>query len=55
MSFGIDVNILLYATDVDSPLHPRAAAFLQTCAEDGAVFCLAWVISHTIGIRQRRT
>ncbi len=43
MSFGIDVNILLYASDQSSPQHGRAAGFLQSCAADGQVFCLAWL------------
>lgn len=43
MSFGIDVNILLYASDRDSPLHQKAAAFLEKCAGEGEVFCLAWM------------
>lgn len=43
MSFGIDVNILLYASDRASPLHARASAFLQGCAEGREVFCIAWI------------
>ena len=43
MSFGIDVNILLYASDSDCPEHDRAAGFLRRCASDGQVFCLAWI------------
>ena len=43
MSFGIDVNILLYASDSSSPLHDRAAEFLQRCATGREVFCVAWV------------
>ena len=43
MSFGIDVNILLYASDQSSPLNPKAAAFLKQCADDRRVFCLAWL------------
>jgi uncharacterized protein len=43
MSFGIDVNILLYASDDSSPLHRKAAAFLEQCAAGREVFCLAWV------------
>jgi len=43
MSFGIDVNILLYASDQGSPQHVRAAGFLQSCAAGGQVFCLAWL------------
>lgn len=42
MSFGVDVNLLLYASDQSSPQHARASAFLQSCAADGQVFCLAW-------------
>jgi uncharacterized protein len=43
MSFGIDVNILLYASDAASPRHPRATAFLTHCATAGEVFCVAWL------------
>ena len=43
MSFGIDVNILLYASDESSPLHGKAAEFLSRCATGREVFCLAWV------------
>jgi toxin-antitoxin system PIN domain toxin len=42
MSFGIDVNILLYASDEGSPLHGKASAFLHRCASGREVFCLAW-------------
>jgi toxin-antitoxin system PIN domain toxin len=43
MSFGIDVNLLLYASDDSSPHHRKAADFLKQCAADREVFCLAWV------------
>jgi hypothetical protein len=43
MSFGIDVNILLYASDAGSPLHDKAAEFLQRCANGREAFCVAWV------------
>jgi toxin-antitoxin system PIN domain toxin len=43
VSFGIDVNLLLYASDQSSPQHARATAFLQRCAQEGQVFCLAWL------------
>lgn len=43
MSFGIDVNILLYASDKGSPLHEKAADFLHGCVSGREVFCLAWV------------
>jgi uncharacterized protein len=43
MSFAIDVNILLYASDVSSPSHQKATSFLQRCAAGREIFCLAWV------------
>ncbi|MFG5408121.1 TA system VapC family ribonuclease toxin [Piscinibacter sakaiensis] len=43
VSFGIDVNLLLYASDEGSPQHARAAGFLAACAGSGQVFCLAWL------------
>ena len=43
MSFGVDVNILLYASDDSSPLHAKATHFLQACASEREVFCLAWL------------
>lgn len=43
MSFGIDVNILLYASDRSSPLHLKAAAFLQATVAGSEVFCIAWL------------
>ncbi len=43
MSFGIDVNILLYASDTNSPQHEKAAAFLERSAGGDEVFCLAWL------------
>jgi hypothetical protein len=48
MSLGIDVNILLYASDASSPLHEKAAEFLCRRANGREIFCLAWetVISY---------
>ncbi len=43
MSFAVDVNILLYASDARSPMNPKATAFLARCAANREVFCLAWV------------
>jgi uncharacterized protein len=43
MSYAIDVNILLYASDAESLLHGAASAFLQECVRRREVFCLAWV------------
>lgn len=43
MSFAIDANILVYASDQDSIVHPAAVQFLRRCAGRSEVFCLAWV------------
>jgi hypothetical protein len=32
VSYSIDVNLLLYASDASSPLHPSARRFLEACA-----------------------
>lgn len=42
MSFAIDVNVLLYASSVESPFHQRAASFLKERRAGREVFCLAW-------------
>jgi uncharacterized protein len=42
MSSAIDVNVLLFASDSASPLHERAAKFLEHCAEGPDVLYLAW-------------
>ena len=41
MSFGVDVNILLYASDTSSPQHAKATTFLTACATGNEMFCLA--------------
>jgi uncharacterized protein len=43
MSFAVDVNILLYASDRSSPFHEKAAAFIERCAGGREVFCVGWV------------
>ena len=43
MSFAVDVNILLYASDTSSPLQPRAQKFLEQCVQQREVFCFAWI------------
>ncbi len=43
MSFAVDANILVYASDQDSKVHRAAAEFLRRCAEGTEIFCLAWV------------
>ena len=42
MSFAIDVNILLYASDSTSACHERAAGFLQSVSEGSELCCIAW-------------
>jgi toxin-antitoxin system PIN domain toxin len=42
MSFALDVNVLLYASDSGSPDHERARAFLDACLGGDEVFCLGW-------------
>lgn len=43
MSYCIDVNLLLYASDANCLQHERAARFLATCVEREEAFCLAWL------------
>jgi toxin-antitoxin system PIN domain toxin len=42
VSFSCDVNVLLYASDVSSPVHPVAKRFLNEAATGDDLFCLAW-------------
>jgi uncharacterized protein len=42
VSFALDVNILLYASDAASPLHARARQFLEGCAAGDEIVYLAW-------------
>lgn len=42
MSYAIDVNVLLYASDAASPFSKRARAFLEECAGGPEVLCFAW-------------
>ncbi len=42
MSFAVDVNLLLYATDASSPEHPRAQGFLQRSLAGPELMCLGW-------------
>lgn len=43
MSFALDVNLLLYASDRGSACHARAAAFLETVVDGGETCYLAWI------------
>jgi toxin-antitoxin system PIN domain toxin len=42
MSYSIDVNLLLYASDASSGRHKAARAFLEGCAANPEVLCLTW-------------
>ena len=42
MSFAIDTNIILYASDTGSPLHKKAAGFLKNCMVQEELFCMGW-------------
>jgi toxin-antitoxin system PIN domain toxin len=42
VSFALDVNILLYASDSGSPYHKRAGSFLEQCIRKEGLFYLAW-------------
>jgi toxin-antitoxin system PIN domain toxin len=42
MSFAIDVNILLYASDTGSPHFERARLFIESCIAHREVFAVAW-------------
>jgi hypothetical protein len=42
MSFAVDVNILLYASDADCSYHRQAGSFLDECIKQGELFCLGW-------------
>ena len=43
MSYSIDVNVLLYATDEASPRYADAQRFLFERATDPDLCCLAWI------------
>lgn len=42
MSYAVDVNLLLYASDASSQFSTRARAFLEECAAGPEVLCFAW-------------
>ncbi|MBN1944529.1 MAG: hypothetical protein JW797_02585 [Bradymonadales bacterium] len=42
MSYSIDVNLLLYASDTTSRFHERARRFLEDCAGGKDLLFLAW-------------
>ncbi len=42
MSFSIDVNILLYASDQSNPRHAAAISFLERRVSEPELFCVTW-------------
>ena len=42
MSYSIDANVLLYASDRSSERHSRARKFIESCAAGPEILCLAW-------------
>jgi uncharacterized protein len=42
MSYSLDVNVLLYASDRSSDRHDAAREFLESCAARPEVLCLTW-------------
>ncbi len=43
MSFAVDANLLIYASDLGSPFHPSARRFLEERSAGREIFCVAWV------------
>ena len=44
MTFTLDINLLLYASDASSPFHPTARAFLDHLAEGPEIAYLFWPV-----------
>jgi hypothetical protein len=42
VSYSIDVNILLYASDQSNPRHTAATIFMQERISDSELFCVTW-------------
>jgi uncharacterized protein len=42
VSYSVDVNVLLYASDRSSGRHERARRFIETCAAGPEILCLTW-------------
>jgi len=42
VSYSLDVNVLLYASDRASDRHDRARRFLESCANGPEILCLTW-------------
>ncbi|HXW29277.1 MAG TPA: TA system VapC family ribonuclease toxin [Xanthobacteraceae bacterium] len=42
MSYSLDVNVLLYASDRSSDRHVHARRFVDACAASPEILCLTW-------------
>jgi toxin-antitoxin system PIN domain toxin len=42
VSYSLDVNVLLYASDQAGERHERARRFLESCAAGPEILCLTW-------------
>jgi uncharacterized protein len=42
VSYSLDVNVLLYASDQSGDRYERARRFLESCAAGPEVLCLTW-------------
>jgi len=42
VSYSLDVNVLLYASDRTSDRHIRARTFVESCATGPEILCLTW-------------
>lgn len=42
MSYSVDVNVLLYASDRSNDRYERARHFIESCAAGPEILCLAW-------------
>lgn len=43
MSYSLDANLLLYASDSSSPRHEAASLFIEGRATDRDLLCLSWL------------
>jgi len=48
MSFALDVNILLYASDESGPYFEKARSFIESCIIQQEVFYLEWLTVTSI-------
>lgn len=42
MSFAVDANLLVYASNRDSPYHEASREFLEERVRGREIFCIAW-------------